>query len=64
MEAENALKTADEFVKKVIEIVKKENPQQRFKFYPKLSSQKRRIFPTFCRITKNKVCETPLAPIL
>jgi len=32
LEAENALKTADEFVKKVIEIVKKENPQPRFKF--------------------------------
>ncbi|GAB4116565.1 MAG: hypothetical protein Kow00103_12410 [Candidatus Caldatribacteriota bacterium] len=31
-EAENALKTSEEFVEKIIEIVKKENPQQKFNF--------------------------------
>lgn len=28
--AKNALKTAEEFIKKIIELVKKENPQQKF----------------------------------
>jgi hypothetical protein len=32
LEANNALKIAEEFVKKIIEIVKKENPQQNFNF--------------------------------
>jgi len=32
LEAESALKTAEEFVKKIIELVKKENPQQEFNF--------------------------------
>lgn len=32
LEAKNALKTAEEFVKKIIELVKKENPQQKFNF--------------------------------
>jgi hypothetical protein len=32
LEANNALKIAEEFVKKIIEIVKKENPQQNFIF--------------------------------
>lgn len=30
LEAKNALKTAEEFIKKIIELVKKENPQQKF----------------------------------
>lgn len=32
LEAKNALKTAEEFVKKIMELVKKENPQQKFNF--------------------------------
>jgi len=32
LEAKSALKTAEEFVKKIVEIVKKENPQQKFNF--------------------------------
>lgn len=32
LEAKRALKTAEEFVKKIIEIVKEENPQQKFNF--------------------------------
>jgi hypothetical protein len=32
LEANNALKIAEEFVKKIIEIVKKENPQQNINF--------------------------------
>ncbi|MBA7497492.1 hypothetical protein ES704_00220 [subsurface metagenome] len=32
IEAENALKTAEEFVKIVLQLVQKENPQQRFSF--------------------------------
>lgn len=32
LEAKNALKTAEEFIKKIIELVKKENPQQKFNF--------------------------------
>jgi len=32
MEAENALKIAEEFVKMIIEIVQKENPQLKFNF--------------------------------
>jgi len=32
LEAENALKTAEEFVKKIVELVRKENPQQKFNF--------------------------------
>jgi len=32
LEAKSALKTAEEFVKKIVEIVKKESPQQKFNF--------------------------------
>lgn len=32
LEAKNALKTAEEFIKKIIELVKEENPQQKFNF--------------------------------
>lgn len=32
LEAKNALKTAEKFIKKIIELVKKENPQQKFNF--------------------------------
>jgi len=32
IEAENALKTAEEFVKIVLKLVQKENPQLRFNF--------------------------------
>jgi len=32
MEAENALKIAEEFVKMIIKIVQKENPQLKFNF--------------------------------
>jgi len=32
LEAKNALKTAEEFIEKIIELVKKEDPQQKFNF--------------------------------